>query len=495
MTLAAALRARVAAGPVALSAAALAWGVLLKLTVQAGGPLWLDEGWTLGVVSRPGWAAFVEQLRLDVNPPLYFALLRAWTGVAGLSDAALRAPSVLFAAAAPLVVLLGRPPLPRGERWAWAAVLGLLPAPIYFAQEARGYALLLLLEAGAAVAFLRLVARPSTARAALWCGLTALACLTHYHALLVGGLEGLAYLAIHKARALRTWPAALLFLPWLAWAGPHAARVAAFARPEFSWYSPLSVRDLPGVVGVLTGGMALVWPALLALGVLAERPLAARGVEGARPRAPELTLAAAAVGAVAILLLLGLARPSFTPRYLTPAVPGVALALVAGLRLAGPRAAGALQAGLVAALALAATASGLRASTAERRAFQMETASADLGRAGVRRLAFLWDNPTDGVLAPPERGALADAFFVRDRLPVEVTGLPYAPADPNPRLAAATPPGGGLLWLYDLRVPRTAARRFPPRLEAMDPGLSCRRYAGGALGVVACVRSPAACTR
>ncbi len=479
----------------AACAALLALGVGLKLVSGAGGPLWLDEGWTLGIVGRPSWAAFVEQLRLDVNPPLYFLLMRGWTAVAGLSNASLRAPSVVFAALAPFVVLGVRTPLARSDRWVAAAMLGLSPLAIYFAQEARAYALLLLLEAGAAVAFLRLLDRPTTARATLWCALTAAACLTHQHAVTVGGMQGLAYLAVHRARAVRTWPAALALLPWLAWSVPHAPRVLAFARPEFSWYLPLRLADLPALANLLTGGVALLWLALLAGGRLAQGSLAARGVEGRPPSRAALVLGAAALAAVAVVVGMGLLRPSFTPRYLTPAAPGLVIGMVAALRAAAPRGAPAFQLALAALLGVGATGAALAADSGERRAYSIEAVSTDLQRAGVRRLTWLLDNPTDGVLAPAERAALADAFFVRSGAAVEVTGLPYGPVDPNPRLMAATPPGGGLLWLWDVRVPRTAALRFPPRLEALDPGLSCRRYAGGALGVVACVRSPAAWTR
>lgn len=475
----------------ALGAALLALGAALKLVSGAGGPLWLDEGWTLGIVDRPSWSAFAEQLRLDVNPPLYFVLIRGWTALAGLSDAALRAPSVLFAAVAPLVVLLGRPPLPRPDRWAAAAAVGLLPVGVYFAQEARAYALLLLLETGAAVALLRLLDRPTTARAAVWCAFTAAACLTHHHAVLVGGLQGLAYLAVHRLRAVRKWPAALCLLPWLAWSVPQAPRVLAFARPEFSWYAPLLPSEIPGVLGLLTGGTWPLWGLLLIAGALGQRLLAARGVAPGEPASrPALALFAAAAAAVAVVLGMGLLRPSFTPRYLVPAAPGLMIGMIAALRWASPRGAPVLQFGLLGVLAVGVSAAALSADVAERRAYSIEQASADLRRAGVRRLAFLWDNPTDGVLAPPERAALADAFFVRAGAPVAVTGLPHAPGDPNARLLAATPPGGGLLWLWDVRVPRTAAIRFPPRLAA-EPGLSCRRYAGGALGVVACVRAPA----
>ena len=478
----------------ALGVALLAIGVVAKLVIRAGGPLWLDEGWTLAIVGRPGWGAFVEQLRMDVNPPLYFLLLRAWTSVAGVSDAALRAPSTLFAGLAPFVILFSRLPLPRSDRWAWAMVLGLLPLPIYFAQEARGYALLLLLETGAAVAFLRVLDRPSLPRAALWCGATTLALLTHHHALLVAGAQGLIYLAVHRERALRTWPAALVFLPWLGWMSLQAPRVAEFARPEYAWYARLTLADLPGLAAPLIGGAGVLWLALLGGGRLAESRLAERGVSGEQASRAALLTGLASLMALAVLVGLGLLKPSFSPRYLTPAVPGLALGLVVALRAAGARAAPVTQALLASVLAAGVIAGVLRGSETNRRDYEMETASADLMRAGAERLIFLWDNPTNGVLKPAERDALADAFFVRAARPVAVEGVRLAPGeDPNARLAAALAahPRSALLWLWDEGVPATAAAAHPPRLPALDPAIRCRRYGERGIGVLACVRGRA----
>ena len=479
-----------------LAAAALAFGAWLKLTVEAGGPLWLDEGWTLGIVGRPAWPQVVAQLRLDVNPPLYFVLLRGWTGVFGDGNAALRGFSTLAAGLLPAAALLpGAGPDTR-DRWTWAALLALWGPGIAFAQEARGYALLTLLAAGQTVLFAHLLTRPGRSRAALWVAAAALTALTQHHALLLTAAQGLALVARERGRVVRLWPAALAFAPALAWDALQAPRIAVFSRAEHAWYPPFDAAVGEAAGEVLAGA----WPAALAALALAG---AAAAATRARRRAPETfapaegALWAAALASVAgglLLVGLGALKPSLAPRYLAPFAPGALLSPVLMLRGAEgwPRAAA--RAAIVLVFAAAAGAAAGSANTAARRAYQFETASADLARAGVRRLAFLWDNPTDAALAPSEREALADAFFVRARRPVRVLGVSLRPGeDPNLRLAQA--PADGLVWLYDLRVPRTAARRFPPRLQARDPALDCRRYAGGSLGVVACVRKPLGWTR
>jgi uncharacterized membrane protein len=78
-------------------------------------PLWFDEAFTLTVVSRPDWTSFWREVWLDSNGPIYYALTRIWTGIAGHDDLVLRAPSLLavwVAGALPSGASAGRPGSP-----------------------------------------------------------------------------------------------------------------------------------------------------------------------------------------------------------------------------------------------------------------------------------------------------------------------------------------------------------------------------------------------
>ena len=79
---------------------------VLEVGLEGRDPLWLDESWTGGIIGQPSWRAAFHQIYADVNAPLYYVLMRVWSGLAGLSDAALRAPSLVFAFAVPLVAAL-----------------------------------------------------------------------------------------------------------------------------------------------------------------------------------------------------------------------------------------------------------------------------------------------------------------------------------------------------------------------------------------------------
>ena len=102
----------------ALAIAAIA--AALEIVLEGRDPLWLDESWTGGIVGQPNWRDTVHQIYADVNAPLYYVLMRLWSGLAGLSDAALRAPSLLCALAVPLVAaLVPAPGLGRAQRLGW----------------------------------------------------------------------------------------------------------------------------------------------------------------------------------------------------------------------------------------------------------------------------------------------------------------------------------------------------------------------------------------
>ena len=107
--------------------------------------VWMDEAFSalIGQLEGP---RFLAALRLESNPPLYFLLLKAFSTLFGYSPVAMRSLSVLISVATVAVVLFYGARL-VGWRFAFGAglFLTLSPYSIYYAQEARGYALLMLL--------------------------------------------------------------------------------------------------------------------------------------------------------------------------------------------------------------------------------------------------------------------------------------------------------------------------------------------------------------
>lgn len=115
--------------------------------------LWADEGNSAAMVGRsPGQIAL--HAANDIHPPLYYWLLKLWTGFAGTGEAGLRSLSAL------LGVLLVLVTIGLGMR-VGGALLGLVagliaavsPLEVYYSQEARMYLLLALEAAVAAYGF------------------------------------------------------------------------------------------------------------------------------------------------------------------------------------------------------------------------------------------------------------------------------------------------------------------------------------------------------
>lgn len=180
--------------------------------------LWLDEAAALHWATAPNWLA---QTLLNNTPPLYYLMLRLWTHLAGQSQEALRLPSAacgtLFVAA---VVWTGREVFnPRVALWSglWAA---LNPLHIYYSQEARAYALLVLLLLLTYAALWWAVRENTWTSWAFFSTATTVTLYTHYLAVLGVLLTVFILLESPDLSRWRRYAVSLLlslalFLPWI----------------------------------------------------------------------------------------------------------------------------------------------------------------------------------------------------------------------------------------------------------------------------------------
>lgn len=145
-------------------------------------PLWFDELFTYYVVTAPSFGKAVDLLlHVDLNPPLGY--LPAWVSIQlfGPSPAALRVPSALAFGAASVLIF-------RYARWRLGFFSGVFAVAafwmtgyLYWAAEARSYALLLFFLTAACYQWARLAAGESRSH---WLLSVLLACLllTHCYA-------------------------------------------------------------------------------------------------------------------------------------------------------------------------------------------------------------------------------------------------------------------------------------------------------------------------
>jgi mannosyltransferase len=209
-----------------------------RLEVQS---LWYDEAVTAQVASR-GVAELTRWTAEDIQPPLYYYAMSAWTRLQGRREWTLRFPSAFAGVlTVPALWALAQRLFGRGLDGRIAALAAALlaaisPLYVYYSQEARMYAQLTLLGVLAGYALLRaMAAQQSRAEILWWAGFVtcAVAMLyTHYFGvflLLAYGLWFLIAWAPEAARARikkKTWRRlsfavgsalviGVLYLPWL----------------------------------------------------------------------------------------------------------------------------------------------------------------------------------------------------------------------------------------------------------------------------------------
>ena len=469
------------------------------LTAGLSVPLWLDENFSATIAAQPTFARLVDWCLNELSGPLYYSLLWAWEKIAGDGNVALRIPSIALSIAAPAFLLWkGHPD--RTTRTLWALCIALWQPGLGIATEARPYTLMLFLGCVQAVSFLHLMRAPTTRQAAIWAGVSALAVLTHYHALVISGVQGLAYLLVWRQTALRTWPALLVLAPMAAWMSWHLQFVLHYANSGQTWYQVLTWQQALVVPVFFCGSMATA----AALVVLLPASLYARF---ARARAadappirlsPELVLTATGLIATLIVVAMGFVRPSFSMRYLLAYVGAVSLLIPLVLREVKPLlpVAPMLIVMLFIGTAVPPLVQNLKAPQADHRyQFNFEQPSdwiiAQTPNDGhARRLVFLWDNPTALLGKPQKLADVGGFFFRRDHRPVEVLIPHYGlNADPYPAVLALTQGRAdtAVIWAFDKAVPNTSALRYAPGVLQDKARWTCRDFGADSIAVLACV--------
>ena len=118
----------------------------LRIYLLDAQSIWWDEGISLNLARSPIGAIFADRVR-NIHPPLYFVLLRGWTGLTGLNIFAARYLSAL-ASWLQLAVMFAFMRLWLGRERGWRpAVIAMLlvavsPLSVIYGQETRVYAML-----------------------------------------------------------------------------------------------------------------------------------------------------------------------------------------------------------------------------------------------------------------------------------------------------------------------------------------------------------------
>lgn len=276
-----ALGRRAAVSPLWLVCAVTLCGAALRLYHLDYLSLWNDEIFSRYYYQTGLGFMWSEGLRSENSPPLYYMALGGWIQLFGSGEAALRGLSAACSTAAiALVYRLGKEAAGGRTGLLAAALFALSPTQIYYAQETRPYALLLLPLGVMLLACLRWLQRPGRlGDLALYGGAAVICVYIHATMVLLVFSAGLTVAAVAPGRW--TDPARLR---WLA----VNAAVALVAVPELigmagqlendtlTWIPSLRWRDIGAVVsntvaGTLTPGQI---GGMLALALLAALAVA-----------------------------------------------------------------------------------------------------------------------------------------------------------------------------------------------------------------------------
>lgn len=128
---------------IGLAVVAVLIGTVTRFVTRS--PLWLDEALSVNISQLP-LGELTEALRHDGHPPLYYVLLHGWTSIFGTSDVAVRSMSGVFGLMTiPVVWLLARRKGGPTLGWIAVAVIAVSPFAVRYSDEARMYALVILL--------------------------------------------------------------------------------------------------------------------------------------------------------------------------------------------------------------------------------------------------------------------------------------------------------------------------------------------------------------
>lgn len=311
----------------------MALALALRLVLLDRTSLWSDELFSVFWSRLSLDFLLGEGRRTESSPPLYYMLLHGWMAMAGDSTFLVRLPSAIFSAASVVATYaLGRVLFDRPVALLAGVLLAVAPMSVTYAQEARPYALVALLNTLVllALAMYARRAEDATARRAgaarawpwLLLFVAAAVCSAQSHRtslLFLAACFLTIGLGLAARRRFRTKPA----LAWLAAGSVIVACVADQAlttaslswSPGLAWIDPLalwSVRNF--FVSVVTGP-----DQALSAGVLASCAALSLVAGGSLPR---LRLGREQVGLLVLIpslfclavVLVSIHRPILLPR-------------------------------------------------------------------------------------------------------------------------------------------------------------------------------------
>jgi len=315
----------------------LAAGVAVRFLHLVSKPFWFDECFSVEV-ARIGWGNFLRLLWWrEANMSLYYVLLRIWLHF-GQTEFFIRSLSALIAAATlPAIYWLGRL-LYNGRVGLIAAALFAFNAySVRYAQEARSYALFLLLATLSSCFLIALLREPSRRNRLGYVLASSLAVYAHFYVLLLVVAQWLALRRLGNTDLSSPQRTAQMRRAWIAVglaALPLLVFVAKTGAGPIRWILRPGVHDVLGFYEHLAGGSNWLLPVIFALACIAAvLPVRKQLWECKQDRETWRIqfLLVWLLFPVLLTVLLSFARPVFLGRYMIFCLPALLVLVAAGL--------------------------------------------------------------------------------------------------------------------------------------------------------------------
>jgi mannosyltransferase len=321
-----------------------------------------DEIVTASRILRGGFGHAMDAVGFSESaPPLYYALAWAWTQLTGTGELGLRSLSALAGVATvPVAYLLGLELHGRRAGLMAAALAAVNPMLLWYSQEARAYALFVLLCAVSLLYCVRALRRGQRQDVVLWGVASGLALATHYFAVFALAAEAVWLLRRRGAASvpglgiLAVFGLALAPLAVHQMSLGHAEWISNFSLGHRLWETAATFAsgETSDIIARPQRPALALAPLVLGLGALGLLSLRSRR-EDRRAAAIPLSISLAAIGIPVLLALVAPDKDYVLARNVMPALVPLLVAVAIGVTLPAARRLGTLVAAALLAYSLA----------------------------------------------------------------------------------------------------------------------------------------------